>query len=185
MTTKRNSGMKKVLIPVAAVAGAAVVATTTVLACRALWSNESAEGASQASSAVVNEEVLARGFVEDEDTAANIVEGMKDKVADGMFECMMTTSWTFADGTSEAPNAYVANAQSNKYTFYFDVILEDTGEVVYSSPLIPVGSEIKGITLDKDLDAGEYSMKVQYTMVDENYQEVNTVGFMITATVRN
>ncbi len=126
------------------------------------------------------EDPLGRGFVENNNTDS-IVSDMEDKVAEGMFECKMTTKWTFPNGTSESPNAYVANVTSNRYTFYFDVYLEDTGEVVYSSPLVPVGSELRGVTLDKDLDAGEYSMEVRYTLVDENYEEVSSAGFMIKA----
>lgn len=128
----------------------------------------------------VKDDPLGRGFVES-NNADTIVSDMEDKVAEGMFECKMTTKWTFKNGTSESPNAYVANVESNRYTFYFDVYLADTDELVYSSPLVPVGSELKGVTLDKDLDAGEYSMEVRYTLVDENYEEVSNVGFMIKA----
>lgn len=126
----------------------------------------------------VNEKVLARGFVE-ENNAETIVSDLKEKVEEGMFECLMTTDWTFPDGKSEAPNSLIANSENNRYTFYFDIFIEDTEELVYSSPLVPVGSEIKNIKLDKELPAGKYSMIVQYTMVDEYYNEVSDVGFRI------
>ena len=129
----------------------------------------------------INEAILSRGFVE-EDNAEQIVSAMEDKVAEGMFTCKMSTEWTFPDGTSEAKNAYIANSEKNRYTFYFDIYLED--EIIYSSPLVPVGSAIEGITLDKDLDAGEYALKVQYTMVDDAYEEVSSVGFMVSAKVK-
>ncbi len=130
-----------------------------------------------------NVTILNRGFVTEEE-GKEIVDNMENKVADGMFQCIMTTTWSFADGESASPNAYVENAPANKYTFYFDVYLADTDEKVYSSPLVPVGASVKNIKFDKDLDAGEYSMRVQYTMVDEEYAEVSTVGFMITAIIR-
>ena len=63
---------------------------------------------------------LDRGFV-DESNKDKVMEDMGNKVAEGMFECKMTTSWVFEDGKSESPNAYVANVESNLHTIYFDV----------------------------------------------------------------
>lgn len=125
---------------------------------------------------------LDRGFV-DEDSADEIMSEMTDKVAEGMFECKMSTSWTFKDGSSESPNSYVANVESNLHTLYFDVYERDTNEKLYSSPMLPVGTDISNIKLDKELSAGEYDAVVMYTLVDENYEEVSTVGFNITISV--
>lgn len=128
------------------------------------------------------EKALERGFVS-EDSADDIMEEMADKVAEGMFECEMTMSWTFQDGSSVASNAYVANSKNNLHTLYFDVIDNETDELLYSSPMLPVGSELREIKLDKELPAGEYSAVVMYTLVDEDYEEVSKVGFNITISV--
>lgn len=125
---------------------------------------------------------LERGFV-DQKSADDIMAEMFDKVAEGMFECKMTTTWTFENTDAESPNAYVANAEGNRNTIYFDVYDNTTKELLYSSPMLPVGSELTGIRLDKKLQAGEYDAVVMYTLVDEEYQEVSTVGFNITITV--
>lgn len=126
--------------------------------------------------------VLDRGIV-DEDNAGDIMDEMSEKVEKGMFECKMTTAWTFDDGKSESPNAYVANVENNLYTLYFDVYEETTNELLYSSPMLPVGTELKNFKLDKELPAGEYDAVVMYTMVDENLEEVSNVGFKVTITV--
>lgn len=126
--------------------------------------------------------ILERGFV-DEDNVDEIMDEMADKVAEGMFECMMTTTWAFADGTSASPNAYVANVESNRYTLCFDVYESATNELLYSSPLIPVGKDIDNIKLDKELSAGDYDAVVMYTLVDEENKEVSSVGFNITISV--
>lgn len=126
--------------------------------------------------------VLDRGIV-DEDNAGDIMDEMSEKVSKGMFECKMTTAWTFDDGKSESPNAYVANVENNLYTLYFDVYEEATNELLYSSPMLPVGTELKNFKLDKELPAGEYDAVVMYTMVDENLEEVSNVGFKVTITV--
>ena len=111
------------------------------------------------------------------------MEEMADKVADGMFECEMTMSWTFQDGNSVASNAYVANSENNLHTLYFDVYDNSTDELLYSSPMMPVGSELREIKLEKELPAGDYSALVMYTLVDENYEEVSKVGFNITISI--
>lgn len=126
--------------------------------------------------------VLERGIV-DENNAGDIMDEMSEKVSKGMFECKMTTAWTFDDGKSESPNAYVANVENNLYTLYFDVYEETTNELLYSSPLLPVGTELKNFKLDKELPAGEYDAVVMYKMVDENEEEVSSVGFKVTITV--
>lgn len=125
---------------------------------------------------------LDRGFVK-EGNRDDIMSEMTDKVEEGMFECKMTTTWTFENADSVSPNAYVANVENNRYTFYFDVYEESTNELLYSSPLLPVGTEINDIKLEKKLSAGDYNAVVMYTLVDENEEEVSTAGFTITISV--
>lgn len=127
---------------------------------------------------------LDRGFV-DESNKDTVMEDMGEKVAEGMFECKMTTSWVFEDGKSESPNAYVANVENNLHTIYFDVYDKETEELLYSSPMLPVGTELTNIKLEKELQKGEYDAVVRYTLVDEDNEEVSTVGFDITISVNN
>lgn len=130
---------------------------------------------------------LERGIIENPEQVEEVVDDMKEKVEEGMFNCRMTMDWYFEDGTSVSPNAYVANSELNRYPFYFDVYVSKTGEKVYSSPVIPVGSYVNKITLDKDLSAGVYEMETVYTIVDEanDYEEVSSVSFAITVEIAN
>ena len=125
---------------------------------------------------------LDRDFV-DQSNTDTVMEDIGDKVAEGMFECSMTTSCVFEDGKSESPNAYVANVENNLHTIYFDVYNSATDELLYSSPMLPVGTEIKNIKLDKELQKGEYDAVVMYTLVNEENEEVSSVGFNITISV--
>ena len=126
-----------------------------------------------------NDALLDRGFVTESDAQA-IGKALVDKVEEGMFECEMTMNWYFEDGGKAiSPNAYVANSSANAHTMFFDVYVADTGELVYSSPLMPVGTSTRKIALEKELEPGLYDMEVRYTMVDENYEEISNVGFMI------
>jgi hypothetical protein len=117
----------------------------------------------------------------DEDSAANVMEEMREEVEEGMFECKMSMEWTFPDGSAASKDAYVANSTNNKYPIYFDVTLNDTGEKVYSSPVLPVGAELTNFSLDKDLDPGTYKATVLYSLIrDEESQEViSSAGFVI------
>jgi hypothetical protein len=123
----------------------------------------------------------------DAESAANVMDEMRNEVAEGMFECNMSMTWTFADGSAVSNDAYVANSENNKYPIYFDVIMKDTDETVYSSPVIPVGSDLAGFALDKSLEAGEYKATVMYTLIrDEQTQEpVSSAGFVIKIKVLN
>ncbi len=128
--------------------------------------------------------VMDRGFVSPSNNEA-IMDDVSEKVAEGMFECRMTTSWVFKDGESASATAYVANVASNLHDIYFDVYDRLSNELLYSSPIIRLGEEIKDIKLEKKLAKGEYDAVVMYTLVDENYEEVSTVGFNITITINH
>lgn len=159
-----------------------VVLIAALVACIILLLAKQKEEPAPVSEGPARSTVLDRGIV-DEENAGDIMDEMSEKVSKGMFECKMTTAWTFDDGKSESPNAYVANVENNLYTLYFDVYEEATNELLYSSPMLPVGTELKNFKLDKELSAGEYDAVVMYTMVDENLEEVSNVGFKVSITV--
>lgn len=164
------------------IAAAFILLLAALAACIVLLVTRQKEEPVQQSEGIARSSVLDRGIVDD-DNAGDIMDEMSEKVSKGMFECKMTTAWTFDDGQSESPNAYVANVDNNVYTLYFDVYDEATNELLYSSPMLPVGTELKNFKLDKELAAGEYDAVVMYTMVDENMEEVSSVGFKVTISV--
>ena len=131
----------------------------------------------------VSQTVLDRGFV-DESNMDDIMSELSEKVDEGMFECKMSSTRTFENATSASPNSYVANVESNRHALYFDVYEEQTDELLYSSPILPVGSEIRDIKLDKELPVGDHDAVVMYTLVNEDYEEVSTVGFRITISIK-
>jgi hypothetical protein len=121
-----------------------------------------------------------------EDNLNEIVSEMEEKVARGMFETYMNTTWTFPDGASASSDAVMGNSASNNFPFWFTVTLSDTGEVVYTSSLLPIGSELAEIVLDKDLNAGPYPALITIHMVDEEGEEVESnMGFNLTLVVSN
>lgn len=104
---------------------------------------------------------------------------------DSSFVCEMNVDWNFLDASQSSYNAYVANAVENTRTIYFDLVLEESEEVLYSSPYIPVGMKAEEITLSRDLDAGKYPAVVMYHMVDDDNVEVGSVNVSVTLHVEN
>ena len=112
-------------------------------------------------------------------------ESQGDSVEDGYYLVTMNTSWSFDDGKSESFDAYVANAPQNTRTVYFEVFLSDTGEMVYSSPYMPVGTELQNFSLEKDLQAGDYMAVVTYHLVDDEFNEIDDVSAEIAIHILN
>ena len=95
----------------------------------------------------------------------------------------MKSQWHFKDGTSESDNAYVANNAANTTDVYFDVVRNDTKEIIYKSPILPVGADISDIKLDQDLDAGVYECTLIYYLIDEDQNVLTTVNMWVELTI--
>lgn len=124
-------------------------------------------------------------FIVTEDNADSIREDLTNKVNAGMFEVRMNTEWTFKNSDSSSDNAYIANAEANNYPIYFEIIVDDSEETILTSPLIPVGSKIENITLEKKLNAGTYPVTVIYHLVDDNGEEVSNVSVAASVIILN
>jgi hypothetical protein len=136
---------------------------------------------------VERETVNESRIVLDESTAQDAIDEMRKQVEEGMFECSMSTEWTFENGDSESKDAFVANSKNNTHPFYFDVVLEGSDEVIYSSPILPVGSKLTDFKLEKAPAPGTYEAICQYTLLDnEDSQEpISAANFIITIKILN
>lgn len=118
-----------------------------------------------------------------------IMEEMGDKVSEGYFETYMNNQWTFADGTSESKDAILGNSPNNAKSIRCEVVLDDTGEKVFSTDVIPVGAELPPFKLDIDLDAGTYEATCNVFLLDEKedgtYEDFSDAGFKVTIVVEN
>lgn len=139
---------------------------------------------SEASGSAVTPSFGSGAVVMDDKNVNNMVEEMKRKAED-RYEVKMSVNWAFPDGESVSEDAYVANTDVNTHPVYFDITLED-GTVVYTSPLIPVGSAVDGIKLDQPLDAGTYSTVCTYHLLqsEEDTTEISTVSVVVRITVK-
>jgi hypothetical protein len=80
---------------------------------------------------------------------------------------------------------YVENVTDNETPVYFDLIVDETGETVYSSPVLELGAKLEKIKLDTPLEKGDYSCTMVYHLVDENQNTLTTVNVGVTVVVEN
>lgn len=92
------------------------------------------------------------------------------------YTVVQNTEWTFPDGSSPSTDASVENDVENESSVYFNVIIDETGEVVFSSPILELGAKIESFSLDKALEKGDYECTVEYHLVDDDQNELTTVN---------
>jgi hypothetical protein len=120
-----------------------------------------------------------RGFVLTPANADQFNAERGDRLPDSHFRVVMNNDWHFDTWNSPSENAYVENSSDNSRTVYIDVILRDSGELVYSSPYIPLGNSLFGFALDRPVPAGEHQATVIYRLVDDDFAEVTTLSVTV------
>ncbi len=113
-----------------------------------------------------------------------IQEELNEKVAMGMINISMNTSPVFPTGDSEG-NLLIVNADKNNYPQVVYIVRKDTGEEIYRSGGIPVGSKIEKAKLAVDLDPGTYECVAYFNNVDAATGTfLGTAGAEIVVTVQ-
>ena len=114
-----------------------------------------------------------------------IAEKLNEKVAEGMINISMNTAPYFENGASEG-NVMIVNESINNYPQQLEFIRNDTGEQIYQSEAIPVGSKIERAALDVELPAGTYECTAMFHNLDpETGDIIGTAGAIITITIKN
>ncbi len=110
---------------------------------------------------------------------------MAAKTQPGQYEVTMNSTWEFDSGDVASSNAYVENSTANNNSVYFDVALADSEEIIFESPIIPVGSHLESITLDKTLAAGSYDCVLTYHLLDDNDEPISKLNIAVTIVIHN
>jgi hypothetical protein len=120
-----------------------------------------------------------RGILATEENYESVFEEIEKPVDDNSFLVNMSMTLLFETWDKSARHTYVRNDAGNIRTMYFDLYLDDEngnrGELIYSSPYIPVGRELKDFGLNQELAAGEYNVTLVYRLVDDDYQDITDV----------
>ena len=114
-----------------------------------------------------------------------IAENLNEKVAEGMINISMNTAPYFENGKAEG-NVMIVNESINNYPQKVQIVRNDTGEQIYESNAIPVGSKIERATLDVTLPAGTYECTAYFHNLDpETGDIIGTAGAIITITIQH
>jgi len=120
-----------------------------------------------------------------ENVEEKITEMESQKVQAGTYNVTMNPTWTFENGSSTSKDAYVENSVLNNNDVYFTVSLKGTEEVICTSPVIPLGSRLANITLDKALPAGSHDCVITYHLLDTSGNETTSVNIGLNIVVEN
>lgn len=125
-----------------------------------------------------------RGGWEETDTAG-IIASLNQKVEAGMIRISMNTTPYFHTGTSKG-NLMIVNEEVNHYPQVVEISRNDTGELIYRSGAIPVGSKIEAAKLDIPLSVGTYECTALFYNVDpDNGSYLGCAGAVIAVTILN
>ena len=114
-----------------------------------------------------------------------IAERLNQKVEEGMINISMNTAPYFENGKAEG-NVMIVNEAINNYPQQVEFIRNDTGEQIYQSNAIPVGSKIERAALDVELPAGTYECTAMFHNLDPDTGDIiGTAGAIITITIKN
>ena len=114
-----------------------------------------------------------------------IEERLNEKVSEGMINISANTAPIFEDGASEG-NLMLVNESINNYPQMVQIVRNDTGEQIYESGAIAVGSKIERARLDVVLPAGTYECTAYFHNLDpESGAIIGTAGAIITITIQH
>ena len=118
-------------------------------------------------------------------TPEEIEAALNNKVAEGMINISANTAPIFEDGASEG-NLMLVNESINLYPQKVQIVRNDTGEQIYESGAIAVGSKIERAKLDVDLPAGTYECTAYFHNLNpETGDIIGTAGAIINITIKN
>ena len=114
-----------------------------------------------------------------------IAEKLNEKVAEGMINISMNTAPYFENGTAEG-NLMLVNESINLYPQKVQIVRNDTGEQIYESGAIAIGSKIERAKLDVVLPAGTYECTAYFHNLNpETGEIIGTAGAIINITIKN
>ena len=153
------------------------------LAVRLLHKPADAALASSKSGIVYDSSAVEGGW--DNLSPEEIAERLNQKVEEGMINISMNTAPYFETGTAEG-NLMLVNESINNYPQKVQIVRNDTGEQIYESGAIAVGSKIERAALDVELPAGTYECTAMFHNLDPVSGEIiGTAGAIINITIKN
>ena len=176
---KRKTKLSPIQISLIALAILVVIAVIFTFAVR----KDEPKGPAAQSGIVYDDSAVEGGW---ENLSPEEIEAaLNEKVAEGMINISMNTAPYFENGSAEG-NVMIVNEAINNYPQKVEFIRNDTGETIYASNAIPVGSKIERAALDVELPAGTYECTAMFHNLDPATGDIlGTAGAIITITIQN
>ncbi len=176
---KRKTKLSPIQISLIALAILVVIAVIVTFAVR----KDEPKGPAAQSGIVYDDSAVEGGW---ENLSPEVIEAaLNEKVSEGMINISMNTAPYYEDGSAEG-NVMIVNEAINNYPQKVEFIRNDTGETIYASNAIPVGSKIERAALDVELPAGTYECTAMFHNLDPASGDIlGTAGAIITITIQN
>ena len=180
---EKRDAKSRTLVILAVVGLAAALTLGIFLAFRLLHKPADTALANSKSGIVYDSSAVEGGW--DNLSPEEIEARLNEKVAEGMINISANTAPIFEDGSSEG-NLMLVNESINNYPQKVQIVRNDTGEQIYESGAIAVGSKIERAKLDVVLPAGTYECTAYFHNLDpETGDIIGTAGAIITITIKN
>lgn len=114
----------------------------------------------------------------------DVVDELNALVKQGMLTMAINTEPVFASGTAKG-NLLIENDPANRCAQVVQIFREDTGELVYTSDLIPVGKYLNADALDTPLPAGDYPCAACFYAVGEDGAVLGSGAVKVTLHVKS
>lgn len=141
------------------------------------------EGVSKKAGIVYDSSAIEGGW--DNLSPEELEAALNEKVAEGMINISMNTAPYFENGAADG-NLMIVNESINNYPQKVQIVRNDTGEQIYESGAIAVGSKIERTKLDAELTAGTYECTAYFHNLNpETGEIIGTAGAIINITIKN
>ena len=108
---------------------------------------------------------------------------LQELLDESMIAFSINTNPVFATGASEG-NLMLENPANNAKLVVVEIYIDETGELVYQSRALPVGSYIENVRLDKVLEPGQYAATAYFKGYrEDDHSFIGQAGAAITITV--
>ena len=189
---KKNTGGIRILTySIISLAGLAVIALCVTLIVTNISGNNSEDERLIPREVITQSDIGGRGTVLTTDNFEELLEEFQQPIEDPTYLVSMSLEWEFDRWDRPARGLYVENHADNKRTVFVDVYLDDENgitmfdELIFSSPYIPVGVEMRDFALQKQVSAGNYTATVVYYLVDDEFNVLTDVSVGIRLRIRN
>lgn len=120
---------------------------------------------SQSANAMLESGIKAKVGQLEGKSEAEIAATLNEVVDEGQLQISINMNPVFSSGEASG-NLKIENHPNNHYNIRVSITMDDTGEEIYNSGLMPINSHIDEDVLEKVLKKGEYPATATFTAYD-------------------